>query len=114
MFDKVIRDIRSGPVHWRMVITTGEPGDDLRDATIAWPAQRPVIEAGTVVIDGIETEEAGNARDINFDPMVLPDGIGPSDDPLLPARSAVYAASFRRRADAEGAPPEIETDEVAQ
>jgi catalase len=29
--------------------------------------------------------------------MVLPPGIEPSDDPLLSARSAVYAASYRRR-----------------
>jgi catalase len=28
----------------------------------------------------------------------LPDGIALSDDPLLAARSAAYAASFRRRA----------------
>ena len=38
------------------------------------------------------------ARDINFDPLVLPDGIAPSDDPLLSARSAVYSQSYTRRA----------------
>ena len=44
-----------------------------------------------------QTDADGNARDINFDPLVLPAGIEPSDDPLLSARSAVYAASYRRR-----------------
>jgi catalase len=29
---------------------------------------------------------------------VLPDGIAPSDDPILSARSAAYAQSFTRRA----------------
>jgi catalase len=28
---------------------------------------------------------------------VLPDGLKPSDDPLLAARSAAYAVSFNRR-----------------
>jgi catalase len=36
-------------------------------------------------------------RDVNFDPTVLPDGIAPSDDPLLAARSAAYAVSYQRR-----------------
>jgi len=114
LFSRLIRDIRSGPLRWRMLITVGEPGDDLPDATIAWPPQRRVVEAGTVVIDRIETEMAGNARDINFDPMVLPHGIEASEDPLLPARSAVYAASFRRRAGVAGAAAEVQVDEVAQ
>ena len=45
----------------------------------------------------VESEAAGNCRDVNFDPLMLPSGIAPSDDPLLVARSAVYAASFARR-----------------
>jgi len=32
-----------------------------------------------------------------FDPLVLPAGIAPSDDPLLSARSAVHSQSFTRR-----------------
>lgn len=112
LFDQVVRDIWSGPVRWRMLITVGEPGDDLGDATVAWPTQRRVVEAGTVVLERVETEMPGNARDINFDPMVLPEGIEASEDPLLPARSAVYAASFRRRAGVAGAPPAIDSDEV--
>ncbi|NKZ12880.1 catalase family peroxidase [Mycolicibacterium septicum DSM 44393] len=114
LFDNVVRDIRSGPLRWRLLVTMGEPEDDVRDATIAWPADRRTIDTGTVVLDSIATESAGNARDVNFDPMVLPDGIEPSEDPLLPARSAVYAASFRRRAGVAGAAPQVETGEVAR
>jgi catalase len=32
-----------------------------------------------------------------FDPMVLPEGIEPSDDPVLWVRSPAYAVSFSRR-----------------
>ena len=52
---------------------------------------------GFVMVNSVEHDANGNARDINFDPLVLPPGIDPSDDPLLSARSAVYAASYRRR-----------------
>ncbi len=114
LFDTVIRDIRTGPLRWRLLVTVGEPEDDVRDATIAWPADRRTIDTGTVVLDSIATEAAGNGRDVNFDPMVLPDGIEPSEDPLLPARSAVYAASFRRRAGVAGAVPQVEAQQVEQ
>jgi catalase len=114
LFDNLIRDMAAGPLRWRLLVTVAEPGDDLRDATIAWPQRRRVVDTGTVVLDGIQTEAPGNAKDINFDPMVLPSGIEPSEDPLLPARSAVYVASFRRRAGVSGAPPEVKVDEVTQ
>ena len=61
----------------------------------------------------IETEAPGNARDVNFDPLVLPDGIEPSGDPLLSARSAVYAASYRARAGEPKSKSAVQVDEVA-
>lgn len=67
LFNKVIRDVRSGRARWRMLITVGEPEDEVRDATVAWPPQRRVVEVGTVVLDTIATEASGNAREVNFD-----------------------------------------------
>ena len=32
-----------------------------------------------------------------FNPLSLPDGIAPSDDPILLARPGAYAVSFARR-----------------
>lgn len=113
LFDNLIREIRSGPLRWRLLVTVAEPQDALTDATVAWPPDRRVVDTGTVVIDSIERERRGNARDINFDPLVLPDGIAPSEDPLLAARSAVYAASFRRRAGEAGDPPAVEVNAVS-
>jgi catalase len=113
LFDNVIRDVRSGPLRWRLLVTVGEPEDDVRDATIAWPPERRAVDVGTVVLNSIDTERRGNARDVNFDPMVLPGGIEPSEDPLLSARSAVYAASFRRRAGETAAPSAVQVNEVS-
>jgi catalase len=113
LFDNLIRDIHRGPLRWRLLLTVGEPDDDLTDATTAWPSERRAVDAGTVVIDSIASERRGNARDINFDPMVLPDGIEPSEDPLLSARSAVYAASFRRRAGEMYCPSAVQVDQVS-
>jgi catalase len=102
LFDKLIASAHSGPVRWHLVVTIGQPEDSTNDATIAWPANRRQLDVGTLTIDRIDSENDsendGRCRDINFDPLVLPSGISPSDDPLLSARSAAYSQSFTRRA----------------
>jgi catalase len=97
LFGPLVAQLRAGPLRWRLMLTVGAPGDPTDDATLPWPADRRNVDAGVLTLDSVASEAKGNARDINFDPLVLPTGIEPSDDPLLSARSAVYAASYRRR-----------------
>jgi catalase len=113
LFDDVIRRSRSGPLRWRLLLTMGDADDPVHDATVPWPAHRRVVDAGTLTLTAVVTEAAGNARDINFDPLVLPDGIERSEDPLLSPRSAVYAASYRLRATEPKSPSPVQVDEVA-
>jgi catalase len=98
LFGPLVAQLRAGPLRWRLMLTVGAPGDPTDDATIPWPADRRAVDAGVLTLESVASEAKGNARDINFDPLVLPTGIEPSNDPLLSARSAVYAASYRRRA----------------
>lgn len=112
LFDDLIRTLAQRPLKWRLMLTVGEPGDPTHDATKPWPQSRRTVDAGTVTITAVHTEEEGNARDINFDPLVLPDGITPSDDPLPAARSAVYARSFTRRAGEPKSPSEVNVARV--
>jgi catalase len=113
LFDALVRQMHGGPLQWRLELTLGEPNDPIVDATLPWPNDRRTIDAGLLTLTGIETEGAGNARDINFDPLVLPDGIEPSDDPLLSARSSVYGASYRARTGEPDTAPLVQVDEVA-
>jgi catalase len=112
LFDALIARIHHGPLQWHLIVTIGQPGDHTDDATIPWPRDRAQIDVGTFTIDRIEGEAHGACRDINFDPLVLPDGIAPSDDPLLSARSAVYSQSFTRRAGERKSPSAIRTRET--
>jgi catalase len=98
LFDELAARIARGPAQWHLMLTIGQAGDPTNDATLAWPAERETIDAGTLTVEKLANEAAGNCRDINFDPLVLPAGIEPSDDPLLSARSGVYSESFTRRA----------------
>ena len=97
LFDALIANVHRHPLQWRLVVTIGQPADPTNDATIPWPPDRDQIDMGTLTIDQVESDDTSPARDINFDPLVLPDGIAPSDDSLLSARSAAYSQSFTRR-----------------
>jgi catalase len=100
LFDALIAQINAHPLQWRLSVTVGQPGDPTSDATLPWPDDRQQIDAGTVTLDHVSSEATGGCTDVNYDPLVLPSGIEPSDDPLLSARSAVYARSFTLRAGA--------------
>jgi catalase len=104
LFDDLIARIQRQPLQWRLALTIGQPGDPTNDATLPWPDDRRHVDAGRVIIDHVSSEDAasGSCADINYDPLVLPSGIEPSDDPLLSARSAAYAASFTLRAGEKG------------
>jgi catalase len=97
LFDALIVQIHLQPLHWHLIVIVGQPGDPTNDATIPWPADREQVDVGTLTLDHVESDDTSAARDINFDPLVLPVGIAPSDDPLLSPRSAVYSQSFSRR-----------------
>ena len=80
-----------------MVVTVANPGDPTADPSKAWPENRRALEVGTLIVQQIQPERDGPCRDINFDPTVLPSGIGTSDDPFPAARSSVYAKSYDLR-----------------
>jgi catalase len=98
LFDTLIAQIHRQPLRWHLSVIVGQPGDPTNDATKPWPAEREPVDVGTLTLDRVESDDTSAARDINFDPLVLPAGIAPSDDPLLSARSAVYSQSYTRRA----------------
>ncbi|MCU1283174.1 MAG: Catalase domain protein [bacterium] len=114
LFDDLIDSVHRHPLAWRMMITVGHADDPTNDATIAWPSDREQVDVGTLTIDRIESEDTSPVRNINFDPLVLPNGIAASDDPLLSARSAAYSVSFRRRVGEPRAPSAVTPAEVAR
>jgi catalase len=105
LFDDLIAQIAQHPQQWRLIMTIGQADDPTNDATLPWPEGRQQIDAGTITIAEASSEDSGRCTAVNYDPLVLPSGIEPSDDPLLSARSAVYARSFTLRAEEEHEKP---------
>jgi catalase len=115
LFDDLIAQLGQHPLKWRLMVTVGQPADPTSDATLPWPTERQRVDAGTLTLDAVSSEDGrGACTDINYDPLVLPPGIEASDDPLLSARSAAYSRSFTLRAEekASKAPSAVTAQEV--
>jgi catalase len=112
LFDALIAKVHQRPLQWHLIVIIGKAGDPTDDASVAWPDEREKVDVGTLTLDRVESDDISAATDINFDPLVLPAGIVPSDDPLLSARSAVYSQSYTRRAGETKQPSAITPSEV--
>ena len=94
----LIERARKGAVVWDMIVYVGEPGDPEDNPTLAWPETRKHFTAGTLSITQATPQQKGTACEpINFDPLVMADGIAPTADPILLFRSPAYAVSFGKR-----------------
>jgi catalase len=101
LFDELQSRIRRGAVQFRIQVQIAGERDIVDDATVHWPADRPVIDFGTVDLTAETPNNQKEQQHIIFDPIPRVDGIEPSDDPLLELRAAIYLLSGRRRRQAE-------------
>jgi len=95
--EDLLSKVRSGPLQWKLIVTLGEPGDEQANPTVYWPADRKEIEAGVLNLTTAQPQAGAPCEGINFDPLVLSDGVAPTDDPVLLFRSGAYASSYGRR-----------------
>jgi catalase len=94
---KLIDRAKESPIRWDMMLTLGEPGDPDNNPTLLWPKERKEIKVGTLSITSALPQKGAECEKINFDPLIMADGIKPSDDPVLLFRSPGYAVSFGKR-----------------
>ncbi len=98
LFDEMKQRLQQDTIQYDLIFTLAESGDAVNNPTQPWPDSRQSINAGTVIITDWQPQLGGACDGINYNPLVLPEGIEPSQDPILLARSAAYAESLKRRA----------------
>ncbi|ART80379.1 catalase family peroxidase [Oceanisphaera avium] len=94
---RLIARLEQGPVRWDMILSLGKDGDPETNSTLLWPSDREEVTVGTLTLNAATSQEEGACEKINFDPLVMVDGIAPTDDPVLLFRSPAYAVSFGKR-----------------
>lgn len=93
----LVRRIEQGSVRWDMMLTIGRPGDPEDNPTLAWPDERKQLKVGTLSFKNAMPQQGAECETVNFDPLVMADGIAATDDPVLQFRSAAYAVSYAKR-----------------
>ncbi|HUJ20419.1 MAG TPA: catalase family peroxidase [Bryobacteraceae bacterium] len=103
LFDEIKTRLGSGPVRFGIQVQIAGKADNVNDATIHWPADRQVVDFGTIELTAEAPNSQQEQQHMIFDPIPRVDGIEPSGDPLLELRAAVYLISGRQRRAAESA-----------
>jgi len=93
----LISRAQQGPIRWDMVLTVGMAGDAEDNPTLAWPDDRKQLKVGTLTITAAMPQKGADCEPVNFDPLVMADGIAATKDPVLQFRSPSYAISFAKR-----------------
>lgn len=89
--------LEQGPVEFDLVLAIAGEDDSLDDPTAVWPDDREQLVAGRLTVErSTDDPEAGGSIHV-FDPMRLPDGVEPSDDPILHIRHSSYSVSAYAR-----------------
>src|SRR5437016_3864967 len=102
LFDEIGPRLAQGPIRLGVFVQMAERGDDVADASVAWPDGRAEIPFGTLILTARVDDQAPERRKIIFDPVPRVDGIDTSGDPLTEVRSDIYLLSGRRRRAAPG------------
>jgi len=97
LFDELAARIAKEPVRFRIAVQLAEPGDVTDDATVRWPAERPLLPLGEISLEAIVPGNAKAQQHIIFDPIPRVDGIEASADPLFEPRANIYLMTGRRR-----------------
>ena len=98
LMDELPQRLAKGPVKFRLLAQLANDGDSLVDPTQVWPADRTLLELGTISLTKAAEDQVKTQKALLFNPLILPAGIEPSADPVLLARPAAYAVSYGQRA----------------
>jgi catalase len=100
LFDEIGPRLAQGPVRLGMFVQLAAETDDVTDASITWPENRPEVPFGTLTLVSRVDDQEPERRRIIFDPVPRVDGIDSSGDLITEVRSDIYLLSGRRRREA--------------
>ena len=95
--DELVTRLADGPAEMELIFQVRGEQDSLTDPTELWPEERESVTAGRLEVSAVVHDPEGDGHIEVFDPMRLPPGIEPSDDPILHARPRAYSVSAYRR-----------------
>ena len=97
LFEDLRQRVAAGGVAFDFVLQLAQSGDRIDSVVTPLPDDRKKVSLGRLTIKSVAPDATGPCLNITYNPMVLPKGVEPSDDPMLAARAAPYGVSLGRR-----------------
>ncbi|MBV8850656.1 MAG: catalase family peroxidase [Methylobacteriaceae bacterium] len=97
MIDELKQRLAAKKVTFTLKAQIAAPGDPTNDPSKPWPEDRKLVSLGVLTIDKAVANSEEAEKKLLYLPGQLPDGIEPSDDPMIDVRNGAYAVSFSRR-----------------
>ena len=97
LMEDIVTRVKGQGVQYKLVLQIADNSDVVNDATVLWPDTRKTVELGTLTLNRAVADSKAAEKPLMFNPLLLPEGITPSQDPILLARPAAYAVSYGRR-----------------
>jgi catalase len=100
--DELATRLSLGPVTFSAQVELAGTDDPIDDPTAVWPDGRERVELGRLDVTGLAFDRERDGDILVFDPIRLPDGITPTNDAILLARSDAYRVSVTSRTKPSG------------
>ena len=98
LVDELPERLAKQPAAFHLLAQLANPGDQTKDPTLPWPADRKMVDLGTITLTHAVANNDLAQKQLHYLPNQLTPGIELSDDPLIMARVRAYVISFGRRA----------------
>jgi catalase len=95
--DELAARLSAGPATFTLEVELAAGDDPIDDPTAVWPAGRERVALGRLDVTALAFDREHDGDILVFDPIRLPDGIAPTNDAILLARSDAYRVSVTRR-----------------
>ena len=93
LVDEIGPRVAAHPAKFTLQAQLAGPGDAVDDPTKPFPAERKIVDLGTVTL----TKAVAEDKALSYLPLNLVDGVEASNDPLIAVRTEAYAISQSRR-----------------
>lgn len=97
LFEELPKRLKKGEAKFRLLAQIAAKDDVVNDPTVVWPNDRKLIELGVISLEAPVADNVAAEKALAFNPLILLDGIAPSEDPVLLARPGAYAVSVSRK-----------------
>ncbi len=97
LFEELPKRLKKGEAKFHLLAQIAAKDDVVNDPTVIWPNDRKLIELGVISLEAPVADNVAAEKALAFNPLILLDGIAPSEDPVLLARPGAYAFSVSRK-----------------